>query len=97
MSSLEIIVVLGAVCLLVGVITGYIVGYRSFLKDIPDSVLLTTGVVLTFVGWLALVSYLGFLIYPPGLVAFGTGLGRFARRIFWPFDEHARESNSPHA
>lgn len=81
MSSLEFIGLLGVLCVLTGVCAGVLAGHRTFVRDIPDGALALSGLLVASFGFLALVSYLGFLIYPPGLFVFGVGVGRFAKNL----------------
>lgn len=81
MNSLQIIALLGALCVLAGVGVGTSVRHRTFLKDVPGAALAVAGLLVAMFGFFALVSYVGFLFYPPGLFVLGIGLGRLMRRL----------------
>jgi hypothetical protein len=80
MSPLFLILILGVSSLAIGVATGWLVG-RRVLPDVPDWAFVTGGLPTAFLGYFGLVSYLGFLFYPPGLFAVGFGIGRTIRRM----------------
>ena len=72
---------LGVVFMSLGFVAGSIRGDR-ILPDVPSTALIAGGIVVGVFGFFALVSYLGFLFFPPGLFIAGFGIGSAIRR-FW--------------
>ena len=62
-----------------GFVGGCVRGNR-ILRDVPAVAMIGGGIALSAFGFLALVSYLGFLFYPPGLLITGFGIGSGIRR-----------------
>jgi hypothetical protein len=76
---LLVVIVGGIGALLIGTVLGLVSGDRKFV-DVPPPAMIGTGAALTVLGFFALVSYLGFLFFHPGLALLGLGIGSAFRR-----------------
>lgn len=79
--SFVLILLLGAGCIWLGFLAGCLRGDRV-LRDVPSLAMIIGGIFVGAFGFFALVSYLGFLFYPPGFFIAGFGIGRAIRRVW---------------